>query len=369
MTTTPTPASQPSPDSPAMLENGRWVLPEPKNCFVLSGSKLNLPPSDIVFHGGTEHELRITSSGVTYRGETVADALGIHRVLLEVVMGARNLPPPAHAVDEADIISFSDARRAAAGEAQPKRGPAGHPDYPPRILLEQLNNGDRWDANCNKLPQLYIGHRGPHEVLRRVLVDLGLAESAPSGETIDALLEAHAAAVITAHEHGEGGGYYLDLRIAEQAIRRATTGTTAAPSGDDLHKAALDLLNCMNGLPIDTDEATAAALTAFDRTRSRLQKALARRATAGNTTPTDFTQCEWCGHSQPSLADADFKNFHRLLCERFGYAHDDRDWKRDQLSLIEFIASKSGAAPSDTSPVGATRTPTQHQQEGKNNGK
>lgn len=76
-------------------------------------------------------------------------------------------------------------------------------------------------------------------------------------------------------------------------------------------------------------------------------------ATAGNATPTDFTQCEWCGHSQPSLADADFKNFHRLLCERFGYAHDDRDWKRDQLSLIEFIASKSGAAPSNNSPVGA----------------
>lgn len=36
--------------------------------------------------------------------------------------------------------------------------------------------------------------------------------------------------------------------------------------------------------------------------------------------------------------DSEFKNFHRLLCERFGYAHDDKDWKRDQLSLIEWIA-------------------------------
>ena len=36
---------------------------------------------------------------------------------------------------------------------------------------------------------------------------------------------------------------------------------------------------------------------------------------------------------------AEFKNFHRLLCERFGYAHDEIDWKLDQLSLIEHIAN------------------------------
>ncbi|PVX75591.1 hypothetical protein [Paraburkholderia unamae] len=34
-----------------------------------------------------------------------------------------------------------------------------------------------------------------------------------------------------------------------------------------------------------------------------------------------------------------FKNFHRLLCERFGYVHDEKDWWRDQLSLIEWIAA------------------------------
>jgi hypothetical protein len=34
----------------------------------------------------------------------------------------------------------------------------------------------------------------------------------------------------------------------------------------------------------------------------------------------------------------EFKNFHRLLCERFGYGHDPIDWQRDQLSLIEHIA-------------------------------
>lgn len=36
-----------------------------------------------------------------------------------------------------------------------------------------------------------------------------------------------------------------------------------------------------------------------------------------------------------------FKNFHRLLCERFGYTHDEKDWRRDQLSLIEHIAAQS----------------------------
>ncbi len=35
-----------------------------------------------------------------------------------------------------------------------------------------------------------------------------------------------------------------------------------------------------------------------------------------------------------------FKNFHRLLCERFDYCHDEVDWRRDQLSLIEHIASR-----------------------------
>ena len=35
----------------------------------------------------------------------------------------------------------------------------------------------------------------------------------------------------------------------------------------------------------------------------------------------------------------EFENFHRVLCERFGYCHDPVDWKRDQASLIEHIAS------------------------------
>ncbi|MDI2590004.1 hypothetical protein POF45_00970 [Pseudomonas sp. 681] len=37
---------------------------------------------------------------------------------------------------------------------------------------------------------------------------------------------------------------------------------------------------------------------------------------------------------------ADFKNFHRSLCARFGYFHDDIDWQRDQVSLEEHIATQ-----------------------------
>jgi hypothetical protein len=47
-------------------------------------------------------------------------------------------------------------------------------------------------------------------------------------------------------------------------------------------------------------------------------------------------ECNQC----PEAALHAFKNFHRLLCERFGYGHDEKDWRRDQLSLIEFIAAK-----------------------------
>ena len=44
--------------------------------------------------------------------------------------------------------------------------------------------------------------------------------------------------------------------------------------------------------------------------------------------------------AQQQDADHEFKNFHRTMCERFGYTHDERDWKRDQVSLIEWIAKK-----------------------------
>ncbi|CAN7803900.1 hypothetical protein SB861_29310 [Paraburkholderia sp. SIMBA_049] len=64
-------------------------------------------------------------------------------------------------------------------------------------------------------------------------------------------------------------------------------------------------------------------------------------------------QCsQTAGGAQASArAEHEFKNFHRLLCDRFGYVHDDRDWKRDQASLIEWIANHPTGNSSGTSPV------------------
>jgi hypothetical protein len=51
-------------------------------------------------------------------------------------------------------------------------------------------------------------------------------------------------------------------------------------------------------------------------------------------------EAAWPVQAQQGDSDHEFKNFHRQLCERFGYVHDDIDWRRDQVSLIEWIASK-----------------------------
>jgi hypothetical protein len=44
------------------------------------------------------------------------------------------------------------------------------------------------------------------------------------------------------------------------------------------------------------------------------------------------------------LIEIAFKNFHRNLCERFGYVHDEKDWYRDLASLEEYIAGEMRAA-------------------------
>lgn len=42
-----------------------------------------------------------------------------------------------------------------------------------------------------------------------------------------------------------------------------------------------------------------------------------------------------------------FKNFHRSLCARFGYVHDEKGWQRDQVSLEEHIAAEIAALRSE----------------------
>lgn len=65
----------------------------------------------------------------------------------------------------------------------------------------------------------------------------------------------------------------------------------------------------------------------------------------------------WCARAalEPETALHAFKNFHRLLCERFDYCHDEKDWQRDQLSLIEWIAKRSAWQPIETAPRDGTR--------------
>lgn len=58
----------------------------------------------------------------------------------------------------------------------------------------------------------------------------------------------------------------------------------------------------------------------------------------------------------PAASEAEFKNFHRALCERFDYCHDERDWKRDQVSLIEHIAKKVAASEAGAVPFAYVRT-------------
>ncbi len=46
-----------------------------------------------------------------------------------------------------------------------------------------------------------------------------------------------------------------------------------------------------------------------------------------------------------------FKAFHKRLCERFGYVHDEKDWRRDLLSLEEHIAKRHAATEQGPEPA------------------
>lgn len=49
--------------------------------------------------------------------------------------------------------------------------------------------------------------------------------------------------------------------------------------------------------------------------------------------------------------EAGFKNFHKNLCDLVGYTHDPVDWKRDQVSLIEFLRGKLKTTPPRSSNI------------------
>lgn len=76
-------------------------------------------------------------------------------------------------------------------------------------------------------------------------------------------------------------------------------------------------------------------------------QALAARTVREGVNPELCSELMALGWAPPQRAQelartaADFKSFHRSLCERFGYTHDEKDWKRDQVSLIEHIVTKA----------------------------
>lgn len=62
-------------------------------------------------------------------------------------------------------------------------------------------------------------------------------------------------------------------------------------------------------------------------------------ADAGPESDLDAVLRVVCGWHADAKA---FKNFHRALCARFKYSHDEKDWRRDQVSLEEHIAKQVG---------------------------
>lgn len=64
---------------------------------------------------------------------------------------------------------------------------------------------------------------------------------------------------------------------------------------------------------------------------------------------TDGRQMLTAGASEDM--EAKFKNFHRHICDLVGYSHDPVDWRRDQVSLIEFIRGKLRNTPKRSSNI------------------
>jgi hypothetical protein len=58
---------------------------------------------------------------------------------------------------------------------------------------------------------------------------------------------------------------------------------------------------------------------------------------------------------QEATGRAAFKNFHRSLCDRFGYTHDEEFWWRDLISLEEHIAKQTAPQPEQSGLVEAAQ--------------
>ncbi len=129
-------------------------------------------------------------------------------------------------------------------------------------------------------------------------------------------------------------------RAASTGGRGIDTVLGAAPAGNAAQKR-----NITTAL---TDDEREKLIDLVDRLIRNPDAVTAKDCIIGN----DVRTVQWIAEHTRALltspraaADAEhrFKNFHRLLCERFDYTHDEIDWKRDQVSLIEHIAKKVAA--------------------------
>lgn len=66
---------------------------------------------------------------------------------------------------------------------------------------------------------------------------------------------------------------------------------------------------------------------AADKLLDLINRHVAAQVAIASAKPSQFTDT------------ASFKNFHRSLCERFSYVHDEKFWWRDLCSLEEHIAA------------------------------
>lgn len=81
-------------------------------------------------------------------------------------------------------------------------------------------------------------------------------------------------------------------------------------------------------------------IESLQRQVAELEKSLGIDAVEGLETENFQLEQEIINLKAKLTANSDeFKNFHRMLCERFGYTHDEKDWRRDQVSLIEYLAT------------------------------
>ncbi|WP_186260305.1 helix-turn-helix domain-containing protein [Burkholderia gladioli] len=111
--------------------------------------------------------------------------------------------------------------------------------------------------------------------------------------------------------------------------------------------------NTTEVLTNEQSEAARKRVAAFLDAYSILRGADQEKIHSINFTPLLVADLRALLTSPRAAADVEhkFKNFHRLLCERFDYTHDEIDWKRDQVSLIEHIAKKV-AGPRAAAPKG-----------------